>query len=170
MMDSFLIHSLRRTGRVFNSVEKWLVIALVLTLGGFALLQIILRNVFSTGIVWGDTLLRHIMLWVSLLGAARATAEGRHIRIEIFPMMLSPRGKRALGGFCNLVPAIVCAVLTWASWQFIMNERVDGYFAFSGVPFWWLETIFPVSFAVMGVRFGCRFMEDVCAVLEEREP
>jgi TRAP-type C4-dicarboxylate transport system permease small subunit len=168
-MNGSFLDNLRRAGRVFNSVEKWMLIGLVAFLAGFALLQIILRNFFSTGIVWGDTLLRHVMLWVSFLGAMRATAEGRHIRIEILPMVLPARGKYFFGLICNFVPSIVCIVLTVASLNFLEYERQASNLAFSNVPTWWLETIFPVSFAVMAIRFAIHFIEDLARGPKERE-
>ena len=169
-MNPLLLDNLQRKFRWFGSVEKWVLVALVAFLSGFALLQIILRNFFSTGIVWGDTLLRHIMLWVSFIGAARATAEKRHIRIEILPMVLPASASYILGLICNLVPLVVCIVLTYASYHFVANERLTSGMAFGGVPTWWLETIFPFSFAVMAVRFGFHLLEDLTHGSDERKP
>lgn len=161
MINASFSHHLRRADKLFGGAEKWLLVALVAFLIGFALLQIILRNVFSTGIIWGDTLLRHIMLWVSFLGAARATAEKRHIRIEILPMVLPPSAKYFLSLICNLVPLIVCLVLTYASWTFLENERLSSDTAFTNIPTWWLETIFPFSFALMSIRFAIHLVKDL---------
>ena len=169
MNESFL-DNLRCAGRLFCCAEKWVLVALVAFLCGFALLQIILRNFFSTGIVWGDTLLRHILLWVSFIGAARATAEKQHIRIEILPMILPASAGYVLGLICNLVPLLVCFVLAYASWNFVENERLPSNMAFANVPVWWLETIFPFSFAVMGIRFGIHLIEDLARGIKGKKP
>lgn len=162
-----MIHSwtenVRHMARWLGLLEKWLIVALVGFMVGFALLQIILRNFFSTGIVWGDTLLRHLMLWVSILGAARATAERRHICIEILPMVLPARTVHFLSLLTSLVPAIACAVLAWVSLRFVQNEQVPSNVAFANVPAWWTELIFPLGFAVMAIRFGAHLIEDLSA-------
>lgn len=160
-MNSTYLDRLKQAERLYAAAEKWVIIALVAFLGGFALLQIVLRNFFSTGIIWGDTLLRHLMLWVSFFGAARATSENRHIRIEILPMVLPASAGYVLRLICNFLPLVVCIVLTYASFDFVGNERISPVRAFAGIPTWWLETIFPFSFAVMALRFGIHLLEDL---------
>ena len=57
----------------------------LIILGG---LQIILRNVFHSGLLWADPLMRHIVLWLGCLGAALATTSARHINIDVFSRAL----------------------------------------------------------------------------------
>ena len=84
--------------KVLRAFDRWLArtegIALVLFLGamvGVSFLQVILRNVFQSGIDGADVLLRHGVLWVALLGASLATRQARHIRIDIIPISLIAR-------------------------------------------------------------------------------
>lgn len=127
----------------------------------FSLLQILLRNFFSTGFVWGDSLLRNTVLWVSFLGAARATAEDKHIRIDLLPKVLPPFGATLVSLLIDLFSLLVCSALIRASWRFVMDERAAGSFAFSDIPLWWFEIIFPFSFTVMLVRFTIRLAATV---------
>lgn len=142
--------------RWYGTLEKWVLVGLVLFLTGFSLFQIVLRNFFSMGIVWGDTLLRHIVLWVSLLGTARATAENKHIAIDILPRLLPGAGKTVLGLVTDLFSFLVSLLLCYESWVFVINEKGAGNFAFASVPYWWLEAIFPFGFAVMSLRYAHR--------------
>jgi len=141
-----------------HDFEKWVFVGLTLFLAGFALLQIILRNFFSTGFIWGDTLQRHLVLWISLLGAARATLEDKHIQVLLLPVLLPPRAARFLPYLSDGFSLVVSAILLYAAWIFVGNERAAGDLAFSGIPYWWLEVIFPVSFAMMTARFGFRLL------------
>ena len=129
---------------------------LVLLLGfltAFALAQIIFRNFLSVGLVWGDDLLRHGVLWISFLGAARATLERKHIRIDLLPRVLPVRLSFIADFMCCLISFVVCLLLLWASWNFVQGERLAGDIAFASIPYWWLELIFPISFALMACRF-----------------
>lgn len=129
---------------------------LVLLLGfltAFALAQIISRNFLSVGLVWGDDLLRHGVLWISFLGAARATLERKHIRIDLLPRVLPVRLSFIADFMCCLISFVVCLLLLWASWNFVQGERLAGDIAFASIPYWWLELIFPISFALMACRF-----------------
>ena len=145
----------------FGRIEKWLLVFLLAFLISFSLLQIVLRNFFSVGFVWGDTLLRHAVLWISFLGAVRATAEQKHIRIDLIPRLLPGSGAALLSAIVDLFSSAVCTVLIAASWNFISYEKMAGSFLFGRIPLWWVEVIFPLSFMLMAVRFGLRAISGI---------
>lgn len=153
----------RRVLRSLHEFEKWTLVFLALCVAGFALLQVVLRNFFSTGFAWGDTLQRHLVLWLSLLGAARATLEDKHIQVLLLPVLLPPKAARFLPYLSDGFSFAVSAVLFYASWTFVENERSAGDFAFLNIPYWWIEVIFPISFGIMGVRFGWRPVHRLCS-------
>jgi TRAP-type C4-dicarboxylate transport system permease small subunit len=142
----------RRAARIYAHIEGWTIVTLMVVLVLFALYQILLRNLFSTGIIWGDSFLRHIVLWIGLLGACRATAEDRHIHVELTAFIPHGRIRSMLSLARALFVTAVSAALLHASWTFLVNERSAGDLAFLQVPNWWLETIFPLSFGVMTLR------------------
>ncbi|MCK7524997.1 MAG: TRAP transporter small permease [Ignavibacteriales bacterium] len=63
-----------------------------------AFAQVILRNVFGTGLVWGDTIVRHMVLWAGFVGGALASYEGRHISIDALTKFFPPRVKHGAAG------------------------------------------------------------------------
>jgi C4-dicarboxylate transporter DctQ subunit len=162
-MKAFLRNSIPRLSRWFGLLEKWLIALLVIFLVFFSFLQIILRNFFSTGLIWADSLLRQIILWVSFLGAARATAEHKHIQIDLLPKLLPGKSAHALGIISNLFAMVVSATLLYASLTFVQNEKYSGTMAFIDVPNWWLEAVFPLSFALMTIRSGFQFVQELIA-------
>jgi TRAP-type C4-dicarboxylate transport system permease small subunit len=144
----------KRLSRFIGHLEKWVLVLLLFFLAAFAVAQIILRNFFSFGLVWGDDLLRHGVLWISFLGATRATLENKHIRIDLLPRVLPARLSFIADLMCCLTSLVVCLLLLWASWNFVQGERLAGGVAFASIQYWWLELIFPISFALMACRFG----------------
>ncbi len=163
-MNTFLRKNISQVSRRFEVIETWLTASLVVFLVVFSLLQIILRNIFSTGIIWGDTLLRHIVLWVCLLGAARATADRKHIQIDLLSKLLPAGSARTLGIISNLFALAVSGLLFYASLAFIQNEMDSGITAFVGIPAWWLETAFPLGFALMAIRSAYQVVEESLAI------
>ena len=122
-----------------------------------ASLQIFMRILFDSGLVWADPLLRHLVLWVGMLGAALATRYGKHITIDVFSHLLPIRGVFWLNLFLNLFAAVVCAFLTWAAFLFIKNELAFGSGReLIGIPIWVWNLIFPFAFALMSVRFSAK--------------
>ena len=71
------------------SARNALLVALLGFLIVFSFAQIVLRNVFSIGVTWGDGLTRVIVLWLALLGALAASRDGRHIRMNAFAAVVA---------------------------------------------------------------------------------
>ena len=157
-MAAFISRYVKGIIQFFDNVEKGVLVILLGSLTAFAVLQIILRNFFATGLVWGDDLLRHGVLWISILGASRATLEKKHIRIDLLPRIMPARFRFLTDIICCFVSFLVCLTLFWASWNFVQVERLAGDIAFASIPYWCLELIFPLGFAIMTIRFGFSFV------------
>lgn len=115
--------------------------------------QIVLRNLFDSGLIWADPTLRILVLWLSLLGAIAATREDRHIRIDLFSHRLSKRSRSNLSIINNLFSAIICGTITWHAIRFVHLEWQDGAMLFARLPAWLGEIIIPIGFGVMTLRF-----------------
>lgn len=119
-----------------------------------AVMQIVLRTVFDTGLLWLDPLLRALVLWVAMLGAMVAAREGRHIGMDLASRMLPPVPARIARLASWLFAAAVSALLAWQAGRMVADERALGAIAFARVPVWWLQAILPVAFAVIALRLA----------------
>ena len=137
-------------------LEKILVAAMLSIMILLAFLQIILRNVLSTGISWGDPLVRYLVLWVGFIGAGLATKEGKHITIEVFSRWFSGKSQRYLKALSFVASAFICGLLAFAGWTFVQNEAQMGSTTFLEIPVWIPEVIIPITFALMALRYGFR--------------
>jgi TRAP-type C4-dicarboxylate transport system permease small subunit len=141
-------------------LEKFLVAAMLSVMILLAFLQIVLRNLFSTGISWGDPLVRYLVLWVGFIGAGLATKEGKHITIEVFSRWFSGTSRRYLQAISCLVSALICCLLTFAGWTFVQNEAQMAGTTFLEIPVWIPEVIIPITFALMALRYGFRALAE----------
>jgi TRAP-type C4-dicarboxylate transport system permease small subunit len=169
-MSSRFSEILRQATRFYDCLERWTIVLMMVVLVLFALYQIVLRNFFSTGIVWGDIFLRHVVLWIGFLGACRATAEDKHIHIDLAALISEGWFRSLLGLFRVVFLAAVCTVLFYASWVFLGDERSSGYFAFLDIPYWWLQTIFPLSFLVMTLRSLSQLRQNLRTMTHAAQP
>lgn len=129
------------------------VIALLLgTLIFFGCLQIFLRNVFHSGIIWADPLMRHIVLWLGCLGGVMATARVRHISIDILTRFLPAPLQPIRDRIIYLATALAASVLGMAALRLVIDERDFGEKAFLNVDVWMLQTILPVAFFMITYR------------------
>ena len=142
-------------------VEETLLVSFLGFIIIIAFLQIVLRNLFSTGLDWGDTLLRNLVLWIGFIGATLATKDGKHINIDVVSRGLSPVGKNLVTGITHLFAFAVCCALTYATLKFIRNEMQMGQKTFLNIPAWIPEMILPMTFSLMTFRFGLRFFKNL---------
>jgi TRAP-type C4-dicarboxylate transport system permease small subunit len=145
-----------RMDEIIDRVEKTLLITLLSSMILTAFLQIILRNAFATGLTWGDSLVRNMVLWTGFIGATLATREGKHISLDVFSRWVPSAGKLLTGFMTELFSFFICGLLTLAAVKFIKNEIQMGTASFLGIPSWILETILPFTFGLMTLRFGLR--------------
>jgi len=132
---------------------------LVLMLSAMILLagtQIVLRNLWDSGLAWGDPGLRVLVLWITMLGAMAATRDQHHIRIDLLSRLLPPTGRHIAQRVTDLFAAVVCGLLAWHSGRFVWLEYQDGIVLFGAVPAWVCELAMPLGFGLMALRFALR--------------
>ncbi|MFH1139286.1 MAG: TRAP transporter small permease [Pseudomonadota bacterium] len=144
---------LNRASTWINLVEDGLLVGLLLLMIGLAVGQIVFRNILDGGFVWGDALVRQLVLWLCLIGAMIGSRQGKHINIDVVTRYLPGRARTACTAVVEFCAAIVCGVVLYHSLRFIKLEYADGFIAFGKVPTWVCESIIPLGFAVIGLRY-----------------
>lgn len=152
---------MRRLTRWLNHLEDGLIVLILLMMIGLAVYQIVLRNVFSSSLVWVEPLLQNAVLWIGLLGAMIASRRDEHIRIDLINTWLKPEARRWLAMVVDLFTCAVCAVVAWYSMLFLFEEMGQGGNAFPGVPSWILQAMIPIGFSVISVRYLIMFFLDL---------
>ena len=156
--------SLRNTLASWYKIEEIALSLLLTAMIIMACLQIALRAIFSSGIVWVDPLLRYLVLWSGFLGAAVATRMGKHIAIDLISHLVPDLICHWLQVTIQFFSLLVCLILTYASIKFVINEAS---FASSqllmGLSSWKLNLIFPVSFGLISLHL---LIAVICGIRE----
>jgi len=136
--------------------EKAAVVGLIFAMVALSFLQVLLRILFHSGIVWLDPLLRHMVLWAGLTGSALAARYSHHFALEAFVKFAPKYLHRPLDIFAALFTATASALLFYASYKFIRDEfaadSVAFYIGRLGIHGGWAELIIPISFALIGLH------------------
>ncbi|WP_457552028.1 TRAP transporter small permease [Desulfobacula sp.] len=139
--------------RILQKLEDGILIGLLLLMIFIAVLQIFLRNLFNSGILWGDPLVRVLVLWIGLIGAMVASRNDHHISIDVLSRYLPDQIKKLSHLMISLFTTMVCAVMAYYSIVFVIMEKDAGLIAFATIPTWVCESIIPVSFAIISFRY-----------------
>ena len=147
-----------------DRVEQTLLVTFLGFMIFLAFLQIVLRNFFFTGLDWGDSLLRNLVLWIGFIGATLATKEGKHINIDVVSRWLPSLGKNVVTLIIHLFSFFICCLLTYAALKFIKNEVQMENMTFLNIPAWIPEMILPMTFGLMTFRFGLRSFKNLSEI------
>jgi TRAP-type C4-dicarboxylate transport system permease small subunit len=154
------VERLRKAESVLLGLESLLLVAVLLFLVAMSFLQVVLRQFFGGGILWCDTLLRHLVLWVGFLGAARAAAEEKHFAFEAVTEHMPARLRATAAALARLAATAIALLLAKASWGFMLEERgaSESIFTAGGfaVPGWPFAAIVPIGFLLVAVHTGLR--------------
>lgn len=144
---------LKKIESALVSLESAVLVALLSFMVVMAFSQVVARQLFHTGLLWGDTLLRHLVLWVGFLGAALATADEKHFAWDTLIGMLKDRTRAAFLLCAHLAAGVIVFLLIRASWAYLLEEKEGGKALFSigerAVPEWWFAVIIPLGFALI---------------------
>jgi TRAP-type C4-dicarboxylate transport system permease small subunit len=152
---------LRSLDRLLAKTETVVLVVFLGAMVVLAFLQVVLRNFFDTGMVWADTLVRHLLLWAGFFGGSIAAFEGRHIGIDALTKYLSQRWKNIAGVVTNFFAAVVCYFLADAGLTFVLSElEAGGEFIF-GLPAYAGMVIIPIGYGLLALHFVLKAIEDV---------
>ena len=146
---------------------------IMVLLGGLVLLaaaQILLRNLFSYSLFWGDDVLQLALLWLVMAGAVAAARSGEHLRINVL-MQFFPRAARPwLYALLHGFTSTICAILCWQSVRMALDAYLFGDRLIGELPAWLAQSILPVGFGVLALHYGVRCLSEVFHGLARRQP
>lgn len=145
---------------------------LVIILGCMILLaaaQIVMRNFLNIGVIWGDELLRMLVLWIALAGAVAASRADKHINIAILDRYLPEQAKILVKIIVHLFTAAVCGVVSWHSVYFVRTSYEFGDVLMGSIPAWIPQLVLPIGFGLICYRYCLFVMEGVLRLAGKRD-
>jgi len=139
--------------RWLGSAEDVLLVVLLAVMIALAAWQIVARNVLDTAIIWGDPLLRTLVLWVGFLGAVAAARDDRQINVDVVSRFTDEPWTSRIRVLTDLFTAAVSGFLAWQAVRFIKDAMAYHETAFASVPLWAAASVLPLAFALLFLRY-----------------
>ncbi|GAB2724453.1 TRAP transporter small permease [Halomonas garicola] len=160
---------------LIDNIEGYLCQFLLVGFVVLLFVQIVMRNVFSYSIPWGDELATYAFVWFAYLGAAYGTKLSAHNRIT-FQFKMFPQW---VATFCELLTDIIWIgfniFFIYLSYDFVFN-RMNLFWTSQtmGVPMKYFYFILPIAFIAMTIRVVQKnylkfFKKKNAPVAEEKE-
>ena len=96
-----------------ENVQTYICIFLLALMSLVVIVQVFSRYIFNFSFVWAEELVRYLMIWMVMLGSALVQAKNEHIRIDFFPMLAGPRGRRVMEIFFRLATLVFLIIITF---------------------------------------------------------
>lgn len=132
--------------------EGALLVALLAVMVTLAFAQVVLRH-FDMGVIWGETVLKQLVMWTGFLGAALAARSEKHFAWEAAHVGAPESWRQPLRLLSSLAGAAVCALMLQAAWRYAADDRAAGdVLAVIGsvaVPSWIASAGIPGGFALV---------------------
>ena len=158
-----MLRLIDRIDNAWATGERYFLMVLLLGMLALAFTQVVMRNLFSSGLEWADVTVRHLVLWVGLLGASIAAKEKRHLSIDIASRLVPPKWYHLVDAFLCLVTTTVCVLFLWASYKFTLFLYEWGTGTLEGLPALAAGLILPLAFASIALRFLIRGVHELAA-------
>ncbi|MCW9014147.1 MAG: TRAP transporter small permease [Gammaproteobacteria bacterium] len=140
-----------KTKQGLIAIEKLLSASSLVLLLLFTLSQIIARNFFDTGFPHLDVISRHLVLFITFMGAALVSEQNNHIKIDILSAFLNSRQKEKLARSLLIISTFICAIFSYYSIQFWIDEW--NYAPANEQWALFMALIIPVGFIILSMHF-----------------
>jgi len=144
---------LSRLDRIGRFAENAALVTLLSAMMVLAVGQIVLREVFSTGFVWADELIKLMVLWLAMVGSIAAARDNRHIRIDALSHILPETAIKLTRVLVDVFAAAVCGIIAWHTYRYLQLEIEFDDSVLIDTPAWVAHLIVPLAFALIAYRF-----------------
>jgi C4-dicarboxylate transporter DctQ subunit len=115
--------------------------------------QVILRYVFNTSILWGIEASTYLFGWLVLIGISYGVKTGSHIGVDALVNLLPTRGKQVAGVIAGLLCVVYAVFMLVGSWNYFETVYEIGVTG-EDIPIqrWIMIVILPVGFLLLLYR------------------
>lgn len=142
---------LNRIERILVACNRWLLILLLLAMACIVFANVVLRYTTGDSIVWAEEVARHLMIWVTFLGAGLVLRFGGHVAIDNLHQAVSTRAARWLRTVVAVGIGVFCLVMTYFSVLYVWATRFQTTAA-TDIPISFIYLAMPLGFLLMFVH------------------
>ena len=142
---------LNRIERILVACNRWLLILLLVAMACIVFANVVLRYTTGDSIVWPEGGARHLMIWVTFLGAGLVLRFGGHVAIDNLHQAVSTRSARWLRTVVAVGIGVFCLVMTYFSVLYVWATRFQTTAA-TDIPISFIYLAMPMGFLLMFVH------------------
>lgn len=142
---------LDRLGDYFLIAAATMLLLMLALLG----VEIFDRAVLKSSTQIADEYSGYLFTWATMLCFLYAQRSGRLLRVEVLRNRMSPKGKACADSAADLLAAVLCGVLVYATWATFRGSLQFGSVSIqpSQTPLAYPQIMMPVGLGILGLSF-----------------
>ena len=139
--------------RALDRLEEYLTAALLAAMTLLTFVQVVLRYVFDSGLIWALEATTYLFGWLVLIGISIGIRTRSHIAVDLVSGRLSPQAQKAVALLAVLLGLLYAGLMLYGSWTLVAQLRLFGSLAHDiPLPRWILLSSLPLGFLLLGLR------------------
>ena len=115
--------------------------------------EVILRFVFNTGLLWAQEATLHLSAWFVLFGVSYGFKTGAHISVDVLVKKLPPLARRITAGAAALLCLLYCGLFIYGSWVYLKTmHMIEIEMEDLPIPKWIAHSILLIGFVLLSIR------------------
>lgn len=139
--------------RIWGRLEEGAIAFLLAAMTLLTFVQVVLRYVFNSGLVWALEATFYLFAWLIMIGISYCVRVHAHIGIDLVVKMMPAAPRKVVGLVAVALALLYAGLMFWGSWNYTDRMMMLGIEA-EDIPVerWMLSIILPVGFALLGLR------------------
>ena len=139
--------------RYFLGANRWALILLLAAMASIIFVNVALRYLTNQSIEWAEEVSRHMMIWLTFLGAGPVLRYGGHIAIENLQDALPRSFAIAIRAFVAILLFAFFGFMVWYGWLY-MGRTMFQLTAATQIPFAYIYAAMPVGGLLLIVHWA----------------
>lgn len=150
--------------RIFLTANRWVLIFLLTAMSIIIFTNVVMRYTTHESIEWAEEVSRHMMIWLTFLGAGPVLRYGGHIAVENLQDALPRKAAIAMRMVVALLLFAFFGMMIWYGWLY-MQRTMFQLTAVTQIPFAYIYS----SMAIGGVLLVIHFLLIVKGYVLDRQ-
>jgi C4-dicarboxylate transporter DctQ subunit len=143
------------SSRLTDRIEEGVIGAILAAMTIITFIQVILRYVFNTGLVWALEATIYMFGWMLLFGMSYGIKKGSHIGVDVLVQQLRAEPKRIVGLIACVLSIVYGLIMLIGSYNYVDTMMTLGVEAEDvAIERWILLLPLPVGFALLIYRIA----------------
>lgn len=160
---------LRLIDTILTFFEEWTLFITVIIALVALFCNVVLRYVFNYSLAWSEELVRHVIVYTTLIGCSAAVKARSMIKIDASVQLL-PRLKVPLTFFSNVVTLIFAGMVLYYGCIFAaLQGQTQQKTIIMQIPYVYIFSILPVMGGMMFIRTIQVIYEDITELMKPKD-